>query len=190
MPAVPTQDLVLLGLLMDRELHGYEIKQIVEEHMAQVAEIAPGTIYYTLKKLEKRGLVSHREDQSGNRPTRRVYAITAEGKKIFSDLLREALFVDERPYYVFDAALYFYRHMNKKDLLGAVDQKLAQLEEFRARLAGLQSRYPGRWPFPLEALKKKAELFSQAFEDWFLYLQRGTRRRMKGRRRAKAEVRA
>ena len=43
--------LVLLGLLHERPLYGYEIKQIIEEHMGDWTSIAFGSIYFALDKL-------------------------------------------------------------------------------------------------------------------------------------------
>lgn len=44
------QDLVILGLLKESPKHGYELKQIVDERMQQIAQITPGTVYYTLQR--------------------------------------------------------------------------------------------------------------------------------------------
>jgi Fe2+ or Zn2+ uptake regulation protein len=49
--------LVILGLLRERPLYGYEIKQIIEEHMGDWTSIAFGSIYFALDKLAKEGFV-------------------------------------------------------------------------------------------------------------------------------------
>jgi len=49
--------LVILGLLCDRPLYGYEIKQIIEEHMGDWTSIAFGSIYFALDKLAEEGFV-------------------------------------------------------------------------------------------------------------------------------------
>jgi DNA-binding PadR family transcriptional regulator len=179
--SVPVQDLVLLGLLRERSLHGYEIMQIVKEQMSQVAEIAPGTIYYTLKKLEKKAFIESRMEREGNRPERQVYAITKEGKARFDELLKEALFLDERPFYVFDAALYFFQHLKEDDLSDAVEKKRENLARFKQNLDRLESAYPGKWPFHLEMLKEKAYLHSEALDTWYRKLRDGLKRRRRRR---------
>ena len=171
------QDLVTLGLLMDRPLHGYEIKQIVADQMSQVAKISPGTIYYTLKKLEKRGLVTRSAERQGNRPERQVFSLTSEGRDVFRRLLRESLVVEERPYFVFDAAVYFYKHIAPGDLEQAIEGKLGHVEDFRRQLGKLEADNPGRWPFHLEALKRKGFIYASALEEWLLYLRRGLEKR-------------
>ncbi|PKO14362.1 MAG: hypothetical protein CVU39_15105 [Chloroflexi bacterium HGW-Chloroflexi-10] len=49
--------LVILGLLRDRPLYGYEIKQVIEEHMSDWTSIAFGPIYFALDKLVEKGFV-------------------------------------------------------------------------------------------------------------------------------------
>jgi DNA-binding PadR family transcriptional regulator len=41
--------LVILGLLRERSLHGYEIKHIIQDHMGDWTSIAFGSIYFALK---------------------------------------------------------------------------------------------------------------------------------------------
>jgi DNA-binding PadR family transcriptional regulator len=186
----PTQDLVLLGLLQDGPLHGYELKKLVEERMSQVAHIAPGTLYYTLKKLEKQSLIGHAREREGNRPERQVYSITDDGRARFTELLREAVHTDERPAWTFDAALYFYEHIDKADLLVAIEEKLDHIADFHRQLESLSTAYPGRWPFPLEALKKKGALLSDALEDWYRFLHAGVKKRQRARPTSAARKKA
>jgi PadR family transcriptional regulator PadR len=67
-----------------REFHGYQLAK----HLAHVSDArlltAYGTLYRALGRLEKMGLLeSHPEDPQvaadGNRPMRRLYALTGEG---------------------------------------------------------------------------------------------------------------
>ena len=76
--------MVLLGLLHDRPLYGYEIKQLIEAHMGDWTSIAFGSIYFALDKLAEDGLAEKvAVEQSGSRPSRSVYQITQTGKAEF-----------------------------------------------------------------------------------------------------------
>jgi DNA-binding PadR family transcriptional regulator len=82
--------LVILGLLRDQPLHGYEIKQIIEEHMGDWTSIAFGSIYFALGKLSEEGLIEMAvTEKKGNRPSRSVYQITESGRSEFLRLLKE-----------------------------------------------------------------------------------------------------
>ena len=50
-------DLAILGLLEDRDLHGYEIRRQLREHLGLLANVSFGSIYPALTRLEKSGAV-------------------------------------------------------------------------------------------------------------------------------------
>ena len=65
--------LVILGLLRENPLYGYEIKQIIEEHMSDWTSIAFGSIYFALDKLAAENFVEKVSvEKEGRRPSRSV----------------------------------------------------------------------------------------------------------------------
>ena len=50
-------DLAILGLLEERDLHGYEIRKLLREHLGLLANVSFGSIYPALTRLEKAGAV-------------------------------------------------------------------------------------------------------------------------------------
>ncbi len=58
--------------------HGYGIAQRVKEMTSNEVVISPGTMYGTLSKMEKDGLISRVSEQD----KRKLYQITDLGKKI------------------------------------------------------------------------------------------------------------
>ncbi len=100
--------LVILGLLRDRAMHGYEIKHIIEDHMGDWTSIAFGSIYFALKKLTGDGLLEVKAtEKAGNRPSRTVYHITDPGRKEFERLLHELWATPERQFFAIDLGLFF-----------------------------------------------------------------------------------
>jgi len=103
-----TVRLVILGLLRQRPLYGYEIKGIIEEHMSDWTSIAFGSIYFALDKLAEEGFVEKAEvEQSGKRPSRSVYQITDAGRDEFLRLLRAGWQQFEREFFQLDVCLFF-----------------------------------------------------------------------------------
>ena len=103
-----TVRLVILGLLRERPLYGYEIKQIIEEHMSDWTSIAFGSIYFALDKLAEEKFVEKVEvEQAGKRPSRSVYQIAEAGREEFMRLLRENWQQFERQYFSLDVCLFF-----------------------------------------------------------------------------------
>ena len=82
----------ILGLLHYRDLHGYRIKEVIEEHFGHMWTINYGQIYPNLKKLRAEGLISMEEEvRIGEKgPPRKRYAITAAGKEAFRDWLAQS----------------------------------------------------------------------------------------------------
>ncbi len=121
--------LVLLALLREKPLHGYELKHIIEEHMGDWTNIAFGSIYFALNKLNKQGLVQRAgEKKVGNRPSRSVYKITEKGKKEFLVLLRESWRKFEREYYPLDIALAFSDALPKEEVVGYLTKRIDYME--------------------------------------------------------------
>lgn|GEM_PF-491478 len=67
----------LLVMLKDRNLHGYEIMKALKERFDVIAD--PGTVYRTLRQLERDGFISSWWDPKEQGPARRVYALTETG---------------------------------------------------------------------------------------------------------------
>jgi DNA-binding PadR family transcriptional regulator len=66
---------VILKLLRDKPMHGYEVMKALEERTHGCYKPSPGTVYPTLQWLEDEGLVLSEE-----REGKRVYSITDDGR--------------------------------------------------------------------------------------------------------------
>jgi DNA-binding PadR family transcriptional regulator len=71
---------LILDAIAQQPRHGYEIIQAIEERSAGTYRPSPGVIYPTLQMLEELGHARVEE-----REARKVYAITAEGKRDLDD---------------------------------------------------------------------------------------------------------
>jgi DNA-binding PadR family transcriptional regulator len=80
--------LLILGIIRAGDIHVYELNKFLEEHAEGVISLKRSTVYSLLERMEKQGLIRHYEAQVGNRPTRRVYALTEAGEGEFQRLLR------------------------------------------------------------------------------------------------------
>lgn len=79
----------ILGLLHYRDLHGYRIKEVIEENFGHMWTINFGQIYPNLKKLLAEELITVREEvHVGEKgPPRKLYSITEKGRNSFSEWL-------------------------------------------------------------------------------------------------------
>jgi DNA-binding PadR family transcriptional regulator len=84
-----TPDLVILSLLAERPMHGYEVNAILEDRkIRDWAAVSRPQIYYSLEKLTRLGLIRMTEDGSpAAGPERRVFQTIDAGRRRLADAL-------------------------------------------------------------------------------------------------------
>jgi len=84
-----TPDLVILSLLAERPMHGYEANATLEDRkIRDWAAVSRPQIYYSLDKLTRLGLIRVTPDAASSAgPERRVFRTTEEGRKRLADAL-------------------------------------------------------------------------------------------------------
>ena len=114
-------DIAILGLLMDRDRHGYEIRSQLRDRLGVWANVSFGSIYPALNRLERHGFVeavapvaprgaslstgslsgeraslrSLRATSGLGRRGRKVYRITDRGRQEFVTLLADPATLDD-----------------------------------------------------------------------------------------------
>jgi DNA-binding PadR family transcriptional regulator len=86
-----TPDLVLLSLLAERPMHGYQANLELERRQVRDwAGISRPQIYYSLEKLEKFGLLrATSSDVPGTGPERKTFATNAKGRSALARALAD-----------------------------------------------------------------------------------------------------
>jgi PadR family transcriptional regulator PadR len=77
-------ELLILKLLQDREMYGYEIVQAIARQTGQTVSPGEGVIYPLLHALEKEGALKAQSRPVGGR-TRIYYGLTAKGVRLLFD---------------------------------------------------------------------------------------------------------
>lgn len=86
-----SSELILLGLLCERPMHGYELAQLVASDVAMpvIWRFARSEVYFLLGKLRERGFVVESGAGKGTGPTRTIYSPTPAGRQALEAWLRE-----------------------------------------------------------------------------------------------------
>jgi len=93
-----TPDLVVLSLLSERAMHGYEVNAELERReVKDWAAVSRPQIYYSLEKLARLGFIR----EAGNAappagPERRVFSTTPAGAAALADALERDLWTSDR----------------------------------------------------------------------------------------------
>jgi PadR family transcriptional regulator PadR len=69
----------ILASIAESTTHGYDLVQQIDTLAADLVCIDPGSMYRLLRDLEEQGLVESSWQTPESGPSRRVYAITAQG---------------------------------------------------------------------------------------------------------------
>jgi PadR family transcriptional regulator PadR len=85
---------IVLAILGTRSAYGYEITAWLREQ--GFSDIAEGTVYALLVRVEQRGLVDVEKVPSEKGPPRKVYSLNDAGRAYLTDFWRTWSFLAER----------------------------------------------------------------------------------------------
>jgi len=136
---------VILKLLRDKPMHGYEVMKALEVETHGCYKPSPGTVYPTLQWLEDEGLVS---------------AETSDGKKVYAITDAGRAFLEEHKGKVEDI---FDRVRDTIDQL--VSEPMQDVNRAVGRLVGQAYRTIMRLGQDVEKKKKVPEILEQATRD-------------------------
>jgi PadR family transcriptional regulator, regulatory protein PadR len=85
---------IVLAILSGRAAYGYEITAWLREQ--GFSDIAEGTVYALLIRVEQRGLVDVEKVPSEKGPPRKVYSLNANGREYLDEFWRTWSFLTER----------------------------------------------------------------------------------------------
>jgi len=149
-------DLLLLGLLLDRPMHGYEIyRQIQAEGIDTWFNVSLPGVYYSLGKLRDHGLVAESRQRGARSARKSIYRLTEEGRAAFFAAMEAQTAYQEKVYLDYDVVIYL---LNKLPLQRAIPL-LEQRQEFLAeqsqqiQAAVAREREDGNSPLKLAILE-------------------------------------
>jgi DNA-binding PadR family transcriptional regulator len=98
-----TPDLVLLSLLAERPMHGYEANLELERRcIRDWAAISRPQVYYSLEKLAAGGFIRKQTSSAAAQgPERTVFATTPKGRAAIAEALERESWADQRDHPVF-----------------------------------------------------------------------------------------
>ena len=74
-------EVLILALLEERDRHGYEIAKLIDHRSDGAISFHVASLYPTLYRLERRGLIAGKWVERSGSSRRRFYRLTAAGQK-------------------------------------------------------------------------------------------------------------
>jgi DNA-binding PadR family transcriptional regulator len=122
-------ELAILGLLKERSMHGYQLSKRLTDSLGGFWRVSYGSLYPTLKRLEKQGAVEQvfAEEEVGRR--KNVYRVTSKGEKLFQELLEEAGHESSSEENRFRVRLAFFKYLAPDTRIRLLEKRRAYLED-------------------------------------------------------------
>jgi len=127
-------DLLVLGLLLDRPMHGYEIAQTIRtEGITTWMDISTPAVYYSLNKLHRLGLISATRVRGGG-AEKSVYHPTEKGREAFFAGMENVLGSEEPVLFDYDLGIFLLNKLPQERALALLEKRLAFLHQRGAEL--------------------------------------------------------
>jgi len=135
------RELLLLGLLRQHEMYGYQINDLIESHLSYGVNLTKPTAYRILHHMADKGWIRFHEEQVGKRPTRRIYSITGKGEARFQELLRVSLSHFEPIDTINTVSMAFINELPLDEVLPLLEERRKSIEMLIAQLGSDVSQH-------------------------------------------------
>jgi PadR family transcriptional regulator AphA len=126
---------VILGLLLSKPMHGYEMFQHFQgSTLGEIVHVEMSQLYAFLKKLERMAYVEAELEPQGMRPPRKTFHITENGQSVFFNWLREPVEKPRDIRILFLIKLYFVQHYLPAQTSNLIEQQINACQHFLERL--------------------------------------------------------
>jgi len=154
----------ILGFLNYRPFSGYELKRVLDESIHHFWPADQSQIYKSLSRLADRGLATVEVIAQEDRPNRKVYHITQEGRKEFLQWVGRTPDSEElrKPFLI---QVFFAGMLSDEEAIAVFEDKAAELR-------GVLERYAAIDDSPTHGEKAGVPPRERFF--WYLTLECGT----------------
>lgn len=121
-------ELAILGLLKEGPMHGYELRKQLSQKLGLFWKVSFGSLYPTLRRLERRGAVVAADADPQTSRRKREYAITETGEQEFLDMLQEGT-ASAAEQEKFSLRLAFFRYLRPEIRIRLLERRKAYLED-------------------------------------------------------------
>jgi DNA-binding PadR family transcriptional regulator len=132
-------ELAILGLLKERSMHGYQLSKRLTDSLGGFWRVSYGSLYPSLKRLERQGAVEQIFDSQEVGRRKNVYRITEHGEQLFQELLEETGPESSGEDNRFRVRMAFFKYLSPETRIRLLERRRVFLEErlntIRASLA-------------------------------------------------------
>lgn len=138
-------ELAILGLLKERSMHGYQLSKRLTDALGGFWRVSYGSLYPTLKRLEREGAVEQVFDEVAVGRRKNVYRITENGEALFLELLEETGHDTTTEDTRFRVRLAFFKYLAPDARIRLLERRRSHLEDrlstIKASLSTTRERF-------------------------------------------------
>jgi DNA-binding PadR family transcriptional regulator len=141
-------EFIMLGFLLYGDMSGYDIKQFMESSTAYFYDASYGSIYPTLKRMERNGSVILTETVESGK-YKKVYSLTEKGRNDFFRWLEQPIEY-RRPRQDYLVKIFFLGFLPEDgarsllaEFIGRMEAKLSELEILEVKLGEHMKGFEG-----------------------------------------------
>ena len=167
-PGISEREAAVLGLLCENPLYGYTIEKIIEERgMRHWTDIGFSSIYYVLKRLERRNLIASSCKQQEDKPSRKVYTITPGGERLMKEKVRSLLSTNPRIASPFDLGIVHLPLLSGEETIACLKERVMALDNAIELIKAHHARHvKNKKPYYVRAISDRVLAHLSTEKNW------------------------
>lgn len=157
----------ILGLLMQRPLHGYDIDGEFEKGLRNICHINISQIYAYLKSMEEQGWIESETVMQKSSPPKKVYQVTDAGRTEMEQWLRKPIATERQIRDELLTKIFFCRYIAPGDLETLIEE---QIKVHKEHLDAVNQAVEGSTDFFEGLLLDAGRRHAEADYDWLLWM--------------------
>jgi DNA-binding PadR family transcriptional regulator len=123
-------EIAVLALLREAPMHPYQMQRLLRfRHKDEILALKRGSLYHAIGRLLRAGMIAiETTGRDGNRPERTTYCLTPTGLDVFKITIRKIVATPSRESSEFMAAMSFLVHLDPKEAVRYLKQRLHSLD--------------------------------------------------------------
>jgi DNA-binding PadR family transcriptional regulator len=168
MSEISNIEIAILGLLCEHHHYAYRLEEIMNKRsMHAWADLEYSSIENVLGELEEKKLVKVENRKTLEKPLKKIYSITYEGKLVFNNKIKYIMSSMERIIYPFDLSIANMHLLSHDEIIQSLNNYLKSLDErinFITRIIKFQEE--NKIPYNFIAISHRSKALLIAEKDW------------------------
>jgi hypothetical protein len=163
---MPTIDLIVLGMIKEKEQSAYELQKNVEyRNISKWVKVSTPSIYKKVIQLEEKGYIKGNLSRDGNMPEKSIYHITEKGDKYFLELMKKISAQMVNVFLDFNAVIINMAMLSKNEGKEIIDNIETEIDKYKNVVSKLKMERKNI-PICAKSIINQQVLLSEALNDW------------------------